>query len=359
MRQFFYLPVICALFLAACTSGYKKGDNGIEYKIIADGSGNKLVSGNFIQMHITQQYKDKKLDTVLGNSRDMMPRIESFDSAGTPLAYFKILTQVRKGDSLVIRILTDSAYKDASPQQPMPPFMHKGGYIYTTVKVLNIFKTREEADSANAAEVKLARPMVKKKQMEEYIKQVAAVEKRLAGEKAQIDMDSKIIEDYLAKNNIKATKIKWGTYVAIHAEGTGDKITNESVATVNYTGKTLDSATVFDSNVDPKFQHVGPYEVIISQLGQSNSVIPGWIDALLQLKKGDKATLYLPSSLAYGKQGRMPTIKPDAILIFDMDVVDVATEEQMMAKAEENQKKMQEAQKAVIDSLQKASANKK
>ena len=35
------------------------------------------------------------------------------------------------------------------------------------------------------------------------------VEKTLAADKPQIDKDSKIIEDYLAKNNIKATKGPW------------------------------------------------------------------------------------------------------------------------------------------------------
>ena len=358
MRQIFYLPVLCVLILASCTSGYKKGEGGLEYKIVSDGKGQQLENGNFLQAHITQMYKDnKKGDTVLSETRELMPQVVPFDSAQMPPASYKILRQLRKGDSLVMRILTDSVFKGAGQQ--IPPFMRKGSYLYTTVKVLNIFKTREQADSANAAELKLARPMIRKKQQEDFEKQSAEIEKTFAADKAQIDKDSKIIEDYLAKNNIKATKGKWGTYVVIHTAGTGDKITNESVATVNYTGKTLDSMKTFDSNVDPKFQHVEPYQVTVGQLGGPTGVITGWTDALLQMRKGDKATVYIPSTLGYGVNGRLPQIKPNDILIFDMEIVDVQTEEQMMAQAEEKRKQEQVKMQAMMDSLKNASANKK
>jgi FKBP-type peptidyl-prolyl cis-trans isomerase FkpA len=347
MKHFFYLSVLSVLILTSCTSGYKKGDNGIEYKIISSGNGNTLVNGDYMQMHITQMYKDKNKDTLLGDTREVMPRVEMFDSSNTPPSYYKILKQVRKGDSLVLRLLTDSAFKDAPTQ--MAPFMHKGGYVYTTVKIINIFKTREEADSANKAEMKLGRPKIYKKEVEE-------AEKKLADSKQQIETDSKIIEDYLAKNNIKAIKGKWGTYIAIHSEGGGDKITNENVVTVNYTGRTLDSGKVFDSNLDPQFQHVEPLQVTMSQVG---SVILGWTDALMQLKKGDKATIYIPSALAYGKNGNPPKINPDANLVFDIDIVDVITEDEMMARSQAIQQKIMEAQKLKEDSLQKASGSKK
>ena len=41
------------------------------------------------------------------------------------------------------------------------------------------------------------------------------------------------------------------------------------------------------------------------------------------LKKGGKATLYIPSSLAYGHRGAGGAIPPDAVLIFDVEVTDI------------------------------------
>ena len=341
MKQFFYLSVFCVLALTACTGAFKKGEIGLEYKIISGGGKQALVYGNFIQMHVKQVYSGTK-DTVLMDSRDLMPSLQIFDSVNTPLPYYNILRQLKKGDSLIIRMLTDSAIK-GSPQG-MPPFMQKGKYIYTYVKLINVFETQAQVDSAMKAELLVAKPRMYKKQLEE-------IEKQLAKNKEQIEKDQKIIADYLLKNNIKAQKTKWGTYVAITTEGTGNLINNEDVATVNYTGKTLDSAKVFDSNIDPKFQHVQPLQVIMNQMG---SVILGWTDALLQLKKGSKATVYVPSSLGYGKTGNGSDIKPDANLIFDMEIINVENESTLKEKQEEAQKKMTEAAKMRNDSLQKA-----
>jgi FKBP-type peptidyl-prolyl cis-trans isomerase FkpA len=335
MKQFIFLPAVCMLALSACTGSFKKGDNGLEYKMIASGSGKAIGYGNFMQIHIKQVYAGTK-DTVLMDTRDYMSRIQVLDSVSTPSAYFKILKQMRKGDSLVIRLLTDTVFKD--PKNVMPPFMKKGKFLYTHVKLTNIFETKEQADSANSAETILAKPRIYKKQIEE-------VEKMLAGKKTVLDAESKAIESFLAKNNIKATKTKWGTYIAISTEGTGEKISNKDVAVVNYTGRTLDSGKVFDSNIDPKFMHAQPYEVNLGELG---GIILGWTDALMQLKKGSIATIYVPATLAYGEAGNGEKIKPGDNLIFDMAVTDVIPEEVYSAKQkamqEEMMKKMQQSQ---------------
>ena len=334
MKQLIYLPAICILALSACTGSFKKAD-GLEYKIISSGTGKTPEYGNFIQIHIKQVYGGTK-DTVLMDTRDYMSRIQLLDTVNTPMAYYKVLKQMKKGDSLVIRLLTDTVFKD--PQNKMPDFMKKGKYLYTHVKMLNIFTTREQADSANQAETALSKPKIYKKQLEE-------VEKGLADKKADLDAESKAIESYFIKNNIKATKTKWGTYVVITTEGTGEKLTNKDVAIVNYTGRTLDSGKVFDSNIDPKFLHVQPLEV---NLGEFGGIILGWTDALMQLKKGSKATVYIPASLGYGAAGNGEKIKPGENLIFDMDVIDVTNEAAFAAKQkamqEEMMKKMQESQ---------------
>ena len=345
MKQFIYLAVVCMLALSACTGSFKKGDNGLEYKIISSGSGKTPGYGNFIQMHIKQVYSGTK-DSVLLDTRDYMSRIQLLDTVNTPISYYKLLKQLKRGDSLVIRLLTDTVFKD--PKNVMPAFMKKGKYLYTHVKLLNFFETREQADSANQAETALAKPKIYKKQLEE-------VEKDLAGKKTQIEADSKMIEQYLAKNNIKAQKGKWGTFIAVSTEGTGAAISNADVAVVNYTGRTLDSGRVFDSNIDPKFKHTQPLEVHVGELG---SIILGWTDALLQLKKGSKATIYVPSSLAYGANGNGSEIKPNENLIFDIDVTDIQSEAAFAAKQktmqEDMMKKMQESQQKAADSAKKA-----
>jgi FKBP-type peptidyl-prolyl cis-trans isomerase FkpA len=349
MKQIIYLSAICMLALSACTGSFKKGDGGLEYKIISSGSGKELTYGNFMQIHIKQVYGGTK-DTVMLDTREFMSRFQELDTVSMPPAYYKILKQMKKGDSLIIRMLTDSAFKNA--QQEMPAFMKKGKFLYTHVKLLNVFETKEQVDSANKAETILAKPRIYKKQLEE-------IEKELVSKKAQIDADSKLIEDYLLKNNIKAQKTKWGTYVYITTEGVGDKLNNNNIAVVNYTGRTLDSGRVFDSNTDPAFKHVQPYEVSLADFG---GAIIGWKDAILTLKKGSKATVFIPSSLGYGANGNGSVIKPNQNLIFDIEVTDVTTEEEYAAKQkilqEQMMKKMQEGQQPQQPQQQQPPANK-
>jgi FKBP-type peptidyl-prolyl cis-trans isomerase len=75
----------------------------------------------------------------------------------------------------------------------------------------------------------------------------------------------------------------------------------------------------FDSNVDPKFNHVQPFEFTVG-IGQ---VIKGWDEGLQLLNKGGKAKLIIPSSLAYGSRGAGAAIPPNSPLVFDVEVTDI------------------------------------
>ncbi|MEJ7588419.1 MAG: FKBP-type peptidyl-prolyl cis-trans isomerase [Ferruginibacter sp.] len=162
----------------------------------------------------------------------------------------------------------------------------------------------------------------------------------------QMKIDDQLLTDFMNKNGTKATKTKWGTYVAITSPGTGENLTEKSIALINYTGRTL-ADSVFDSNIDPKFNHVGPYNVDMSLY----EVIPGWIDGLKMLKKGSKATIIIPSSLAYGKSGRQG-IKPNENLLFDIEVVDIITPEQNEAIETAKQQQQMQMQQQMQQQMQ-------
>jgi FKBP-type peptidyl-prolyl cis-trans isomerase FkpA len=126
------------------------------------------------------------------------------------------------------------------------------------------------------------------------------------------------LQEYFAKNNLQPQKTTSGLYYIIEKTGSGPKPTQGQVVTVNYTGKTLDGNT-FDSNVDPQFKHVAPFEF---QAG-SGQVIPGWDEGIMLLNKGSKAKFFIPSTLAYGPQSPGPGIEPNSILMFDVEVTNI------------------------------------
>jgi FKBP-type peptidyl-prolyl cis-trans isomerase FkpA len=339
MKQLFNAAVICIVALSACTTPFKKAKDGSEYKVISNKSGKLVEKGNFLEMNGTAKYKDSLLFSSL---EDGMPQYGMYDTAAFQGPIKEAFAVLHVGDSVIIRMPTDSII--AKGQAQGATFIKKGQYIYQTYKVVNVYTTKEQTDSAQKTHMAAAKANATKKQL-------GAIEKQLAENKSQIDKDSKVIEEYLAKNNLKATKAKWGTYIVTQTEGTGDKIGSANVASVNYTGKTLDSNKVFDSNTDPKFKHMEPLDVNMSQLG---GIALGWIDAIAELKKGSKATIYIPSSLGYGKSGNPQAgINPDAILVFDMNIVDVISEEVAMAKQQAMQQQMQQMQRQAMENAQK------
>ena len=57
-----------------------------------------------------------------------------------------------------------------------------------------------------------------------------------------------------------------------------------------------------------------------------NGVISGWKLGIPMLGKGDSATFFIPSKLAYGPQGYPGAIPPDAALIFKVTLLDIKSE---------------------------------
>lgn len=96
------------------------------------------------------------------------------------------------------------------------------------------------------------------------------------------------------------------------AAGTGANPKTTDTVKVHYTGKLVDG-TVFDSSV----QRGQPAEFTLG------GVIPCWQEGVQLMKKGGKAQLVCPSSLAYGDAGSPPKIKPGATLVFDVELIDI------------------------------------
>ncbi len=86
--------------------------------------------------------------------------------------------------------------------------------------------------------------------------------------------------------------------------------------------------TVFDTSLESvakesnTFMEGRPYEPIEVQVGMGR-VIPGWDEGLQYLKEGSKAKLLIPSTLAYGNRQTSEVIKPNSVLIFDVEVTGV------------------------------------
>ena len=85
---------------------------------------------------------------------------------------------------------------------------------------------------------------------------------------------------------------------------------------VHYTGS-LTNGDVFDSSKNRG-------EPITFELG-AGIVIAGWDEGIAGMKVGGTRKLYIPASLGYGSTGAGDAIPPDSDLIFETELVGVAT----------------------------------
>jgi FKBP-type peptidyl-prolyl cis-trans isomerase FkpA len=269
-------------------NGWKHLSNGFQLKYWKQSKDTtKTEMGDFLEIHSITRVGD----SVLVNSRlspnkkpievrVVPPQLEQYD-------YMDVFKMLKKGDSVTIRMPLDTFLSKADPQLRLP-WMKAGMMLDQDVTVVN---HKSQADGFK--------------------------EKETAAKKAH-ERDNKILKDYFAANKLTPKALKSGIYKQTIKNGSGDSIREGDRVTINYTGKVLNGKT-FDSNIDPKFNHVEPFVI---ELGGEN-VLPGLALSLESMQKGSKAIFYIPSPLAYGQNSPGPEIPENSIIIFEIEVTKV------------------------------------
>jgi FKBP-type peptidyl-prolyl cis-trans isomerase len=112
------------------------------------------------------------------------------------------------------------------------------------------------------------------------------------------------------KEGVKTTAS--GLQYKVINEGSGRQPKLEDQVTVHYKGTLIDG-TEFDSSI--KRGQPATFPV--------NGVIPGWQEAIPLMKEGAKWELYVPSELAYGPRGAGEQIRPNSVLIFEVELLSI------------------------------------
>jgi len=93
-------------------------------------------------------------------------------------------------------------------------------------------------------------------------------------------------------------------------EGTGAPVAPGARVKVHYTGW-LTNGSKFDSSHD----RGEPIEFSLNQ------VIKGWQQGIPGMKPGGTRRLYIPAALGYGAAGAGRSIPPNAVLVFEVDLL--------------------------------------
>ncbi|EPD26762.1 Peptidyl-prolyl cis-trans isomerase (rotamase)-cyclophilin family [Capnocytophaga granulosa] len=218
-----------------------------------------------------------------------------------------IFGQVIQGEDVISKI---TSVKTGAQDRPVDPVVIK------KVEIIRVGKDAQKWDAPKVFDAFMKEQNAKAQKLE------SQKEKNLA---LMAEQEAKAVAQ---PSGIKILKLK---------EGNGVKPQIGSDVLVNYAGFLRATGDLFDTNIaeiakendaydaaraaDPQYGYI-PYAWKYSpEVG----LIAGFKEALLSMKVGDRIRVFIPSALAYGKQGfGNGVIPPDADLMFEIEIVDIA-----------------------------------
>lgn len=300
MRKVLLLGCLAAL-LTGCSETVKETPNGLKFKVIKKGDGVQARVGEILVFdYALTDSNDSVWTSTIENGFPSAFMVNDSSAIPQENGIIQMLRMLSKGDSVTVDISIGEFFKKLS-RRPVP----------------------EDLDST----------MMMRYQFR--INEIMTNEKFMTYEQElmnnfminQLKKDTRKIDAYLFEKGIKADTLPSGVRYIITTPGTGETAKSGQTVKVNYSGYLL-SGEYFDSSIqsvaeaknlyDPMREY-GPLEVTIDR----SSVIQGWHDALKTMNKGAKGIYYIPSTLGYGPQQRSAVIRPNSILVFELEVTEI------------------------------------
>ena len=302
----FCTTVIMAQQPQTPTLNFKKTQGGIEYAFVIDKPGkNKPQEGDMIKLHLASVAGNRYLYNSYIQNKGK-PQEFGMTKPAFKGDILEVIMLMTPGDSVICMVDENVVYKNT--KQKKPDFIKPGEKIQYFIRLVSI-KTKEQVQKEQQIQFEKSMKEQLAKQQKEEAKQTA--------------LQTKQLQEYFTKNNLKPEQTDNGLYYIIKEEGAGEHPLTNDTASMNYRGQLIDG-TIFDSNIDTAFHHVTPFEFPLG-IGR---VIKGWDEGVALLKKGTKATFFIPSHLAYGAQvmpgsaSNPKGIPAHSILIFDVELLD-------------------------------------
>jgi FKBP-type peptidyl-prolyl cis-trans isomerase len=317
MKKVIFNPFAIFLLVAmtsfACSSkfsGYDKTESGLYYKLYKAGKDTiKPKVGDWVSLEMKYTYKIKGKDTTLFDSKKQM---------GTPVRFqvprsdfkgdiYEGIRMLSAGDSADFIISADSLFLKTFKMAKRPPMIDSNSYINFFVHLLTV-------DSPQNLEKK----------------------------------EGESLQSYLSTNKITVQPSAEGIYYIEETAGKGMKIDSGCQVKLQFKVSLTDGKQIFSTYDRP--------EPVTFQYGKRFDT-PGLEHAIGLMKKGTKATVIVPSKMAFGEQGRGTIVPPYSTIIYNVEITDVMSkadyEKEQAAKKKEEQMKTETAKKSETSLIQK------
>ncbi len=269
--------------------------SGLYYLETQAGKGAKLDSGQWVKAHFAVSLIDgKKVFATQDRGEPMDIEVgKRFDTQG----FDEGLRMMVKGTKATLIVPSKIGFGENGHSTLIPPY----STVIYDVEVVDVM--------SKAAHEKEMKEKNKRDSIDQAVKQKEMSVKAEANKKQEGDL----LKKYLSDHKITTKANPSGLIYVEKVKGTGTRAVAGKKVKVHYTG-TLLNGTKFDSSRDRN----QPFEFVLGQ-GQ---VIKGWDEGIALMNVGGKATLIIPSAIAYGERD-MGQIPPYSSLVFDVELLDV------------------------------------
>lgn len=297
MRNIFFLLAATALLALACQSSDKSvTESGYPYEHLIKNGGATPQIGEYVSFHVQMRNQDSVVFT--SRSQPNIPKMlipEPITDANpqrrvSPLV--DALKLMSEGDSLTLFYPIDTL-----PQKPKG--FEDAQYMIYDIVLEDIMSAEENKAQMDA------------QRKEEEAKR-AVIQAREAEVAAMVEETAKKYTAGQLNGEIQTTES--GLKYIIHEEGTGNTPQTRQTVRVQYYGALTDGK-MFDNSFKRGAAFSFPLGV--------GRVIRGWDEGIALLKKGGKATFFIPSEMGYGEAGSPPNIPGNSELIFYVEMEDI------------------------------------
>ena len=138
---------------------------------------------------------------------------------------------------------------------------------------------------------------------------------KINGDMIQVNRD--VIEKYIKRHKWEMQETETGLYYMIYTQSDGIEVKSGDIVEFSFKTSLMNGDVLYDSDA------TGNRKMKID-MNQEES---GLNEGLKLMKKGEKAYFILPPHLAFGVAGDSYKIPPYAVLVYDIEIVDVKTPE--------------------------------
>ncbi|PKP52940.1 MAG: hypothetical protein CVT92_06630 [Bacteroidetes bacterium HGW-Bacteroidetes-1] len=277
--------------------GFKEAENGVNIKYHVKGNESEKPGLNAI---VTLDMTYGLGDTVLFES-SQLPEPLSFPVIEPTFTgdLYAALTLLNIGDSVTIAFPADSFFMAMAGMPESPEFVKPEATMYIDIK-LKSFKSQEE----NLAEQRALMDKMKEQEQE-------------------------VLQAYLVDKKITVQPLPSGLYFLEEKKGTGPLPKEGDVLQVHFSVSMIEGFPLFSTfDKDPMDIEFGqPFDT------------KGFDEALAYLRKGSKASLIVPSPIAFDSVGRSQMIPPYTTMLYEVELVNIRSKEEVDKEKEAAAKK--------------------